>query len=205
LGSDRSLGAIGDGMGDRTVEWAVSRNNESIGRHRMVIRQENGDLVVDETIDLHVDFAFITMYRYRHHSREVWRNGALLRLTSQTDDDGSEYHVQAQSDPDGTLAVSGSAGGFVAPAGTLPSSLWQISMTEANRLLDLESGRLLSVHFSKKANELIDSEGRRIPAEHVAVAGDIVRDMWYDGEGLLIKQKFLAPDGSKIEYHLGPE
>lgn len=190
---------------DRTIEWGVFRDGDKIGEHRIVLRQENGDLIVDDTIDIHVEFAFVTVYRYEHHSNEVWHEGALLRVTSQTNDDGKKNQLQAQAQPGGALAVKGSGGDFTAPAGTLPSSLWRISMTDANRLLDLQSGELLSVQFSKKQSEVIDVAGRKINAEHVTVAGDLSRDMWYDGDGLLVKQNFLAPDGSKIDYRLDAE
>ncbi|MGB8275992.1 MAG: DUF6134 family protein [Alphaproteobacteria bacterium] len=205
IGGAPTIAAIGPEARDRTLTWDVFRNGESIGRHRLVLRHDGSGLTIENEIDIRVDLAFITLYRYRHHSSETWRDGALFALSAETDDDGSEYSVQARSTPDGGMTVTGTAGSFNAPAGTEPSSLWQIAMTETSNVLDVESGRLLAVHFKRQADELVETGGAKVPATHVSVTGDLTRDMWYGADGMLLKQQFSARDGSRIEYRLAAD
>ncbi len=141
--------------------------------------------------------------RYMLRCREVWRDGALAEVTT----DVNNYDEPVEVDLDATasgLMVNGPAGRLPAPPGLVPSSLWQIEMTQGHPVLDLDSGRILNVHFSQGAEEPLALGSEDVPARHVTASGDFSRDLWYGGDGLLLRRQYLDKKGQLLEFRYAP-
>ena len=180
------------------IAFDVLRENTSIGRHVIEFSRDGGDLLVDIDIALDVEFAFLTLYRYRHSNRERWRDGRLVNLKSETDDDGTPHWVRAVAGGDG-LRVESGEGSFLAPAGTLPTSYWNPRTIEQRQLLDSQHGRLLSVEVRPGGEEdLLLPVGEKT-ARQYRMAGDLKLDLWYGPRGEWLKLAFEA-EGAEIEY-----
>ena len=91
----RSLPALASGGAH--LAFRVLRNGADIGWHRVNFLAAQGPLTVDIEIRFDVTFAFLTLYRYRHRSRETWQGSRLLALDAATDDDGDQYRVRAHA------------------------------------------------------------------------------------------------------------
>ncbi len=186
---------------DGRLEWRISRDGAKIGRYLMTIRHQHGDLIVENEIDIRVELVFVALYRYVHRDREVWRDGQLVELTAFTNDDGTASDLEVEA-AEGGLAVDGPSGKFAAPAGSFPSGLWKIDMTKGSAFIDVERGRLLSVHFTVRAEEPVAVAGEDVRARHVTASGDISRELWYGPDGFLLRQQFKGPDGTTLEFTL---
>ena len=184
---------------DGRLEWRVSRDGAKIGRYLMTIRHQHGDLIVENEIDIRVELVFVALYRYVHRDREVWRDGRLVELTAYTNDDGTASNLEVEA-AEGGLAVDGPSGQFTAPTASFPSGLWQIDMTKGGAFIDVERGRLLSVHFTVRAEEPVAVAGEDVRARHVTASGDISRELWYGPDGFLLRQQFKGPDGTTLEF-----
>ncbi len=183
---------------DGRIAFDVLRDESSIGRHVIGFRKDGSDLLVDIDIALEVRFAFLTLYRYRHRNRERWRQGRLISLNSETDDDGVSHWVRAQAISDG-LRVESGEGSFTAPAGTLPTSYWNPRTVEQRQLLDSQHGRLLSVEVQAQGeDDLLLPVGLQ-SARQYRIAGDLELDVWYGPKGEWLKLAFHAK-GAAIEY-----
>lgn len=128
----------------KSASFTVLRDGLPIGTHRVEVRSDGPETHVRVSIALDVGLGPISLYRYRHESREAWRDGRLVSLDSRTDDDGVVMTVSARAG-DGRLRVAGSEGSLDAPADTVPTSYWNPGLVESRPLLDSQSGRLLSV------------------------------------------------------------
>lgn len=126
------------------ADFVVLRAGTPIGFHRVEVEPSGDGVKVHVSIALDVTFGPITLYRYRHDSREVWRDNRLIRLESRTDDDGDTMTLSVRSAPEGLL-VEGAKGVFTAPADTVPTSYWTPALTTDRPLLDSQLGRLLEV------------------------------------------------------------
>ncbi|MEQ9606028.1 MAG: DUF6134 family protein, partial [Kiloniellaceae bacterium] len=167
----------------------------AIGGHHVVFRRAGERLEVDIDIDIAVSLAFIPLYAYRHRNREVWQNGQLLSLESETDDDGERYTVSARAEG-GVLRVSGSGGDFQAPADTLPTSYWNPRTVEQTRLLDSQHGRLLSVQSRLLGEERLNGGES---ARRYRMSGDLDLDLWYATTGEWVHIAFTAR-GTTVNY-----
>ncbi len=180
------------------IAFDVLREQSSIGRHVIGFRRDGGDLLVDIGIALDVKFAFLTLYRYRHRNRERWRDGRLISLSSETDDDGTAHWVRAEA-AGNSLRVDSGEGSFTAPAETLPTSYWNPRTIVQRQLLDSQHGRLLSVEVRPGGKEDVMLPVGAKTARQYRMAGDLRLDLWYGPRGEWLKLAFEAK-GSEIEY-----
>lgn len=130
--------------------FKVFCNGSPVGYHEVHVRHED-DQTTDVDIDAQIDvtMAGIEVYRYRHRSHEVWRDGKLEALNSVTDDDGDAKKVSVHPGDDGMLVVENDEGRHEVPADTLPTSLWNPDVLGKRELLDTESGRTLKVRTAE--------------------------------------------------------
>jgi len=184
---------------DGRMQWSVWREGERIGSYTMTRRHQQGALIVDQEIDITVRVMFVPVFRYIHRDQETWREGRLVGLTAFTDDDGKRGDLDATPVSNG-LVVDGPAGRFLAPPTVLPSSLWQIEMTKAPLLLDVESGNLLAVQAKMGAEEPVLGAEGDVLARHITMTGDLQRELWYGADGYMLREQFAGPDGTTIEF-----
>lgn len=181
-----------------SLSFKVLRDGSQIGHHRIAFAEVGDELHVDVAIDLEINLAFITLFRYEHRTKEIWRDGRLVSLESRTYDDGDEYSVRARSTAEG-LKVEGSGGSFVAPADVIPTTYWHPETVEQDLLLDTQHGRLLSVSATPKGTDVIEAATKQVPAQRFVLDGDLEADLWYDTTGDWMKIAFNVR-GSEIDY-----
>jgi hypothetical protein len=129
--------------------FKVFCNGSPVGYHEVHVRHDADETDVD--IDAHIDvtFAGIEIYRYRHRSHEIWRDGKLEALRSETNDDGEAMSVSVHPGEDGMLVVESNQGRREVPPDILPTSLWNPEVLGQRQLLDTESGRTLKVRVAQ--------------------------------------------------------
>ncbi len=184
--------------GAREVAFTILSDQEPIGRHSVTFEQRGQDLVVDIDIAIEVRFAFLTLFRYQHSNREVWRDGRLVSLNTSTDDDGTRYTVTARATPDG-IWIEGAAGRYLAPLDIVPTSYWNPITVEQSRLLDTQRGAILDVNIKPIGNEVITVGDTRVSVKRFTVDGDLKLDVWYTDRGEWTKMAFETR-GATINY-----
>lgn len=183
------------------LDFAVMRNGDQIGLHEMKFHKTGNDMQVDINTKVAVKIAFLTVYHFDHEGHEVWRGGNLLHLWSQTDDDGTTHVLDAAATAGG-LEVRADGKPTVARDPMVPASLWNETILKGGGILNTLDGSPMSVAVADLGTETIDAGGKRIPARHYAVSGDLQRDLWYDQRNVLVRVHFKGKDGSDIEYVL---
>jgi hypothetical protein len=123
-----------------------------------------------------------------------------VRLDSKTDDDGVRAWVSVRADGD-RLLVNGSAGRNEVPRETLPTSYWHQDTVTQGEWLDTHKGLLVRSRVEAMPAEPILAAGRTVQAERYRLTGAIACDLWYH-QGRWSKHRFVASDGSTIEYVL---
>ena len=180
------------------IAFRVTRDGEPLGRHTLNFRQESDGLHVEIDIALEVKFAFLTLFSYRHHNHEIWRDGRLVALETRTDDDGEMFWVRAQATNDG-LRVENANGVYTAPSGIIPTSYWNAATVTQSQLLDTQTGAIRQVQVTPAAEESVILEGRPAMARKYRMSGDLEMDLWYSDSGSWAKLVFAAR-GAKVEY-----
>lgn len=183
------------------LEYRVLRDGVEIGRHRVRFSHRDDVLIVETEIRIAVTFLFVTLYRYQLDARETWRDGRLIALVSTTDDDGDLYAVNAVANGE-TISVEAGAYSWTAPATVVPTSLWRRDMARGTLLLGVKQGEPIAVVFDEVGRETVPARGGEVEATHVVVSGELERELWYDGDGMLVRLRLVGRDGSNIVYVL---
>jgi hypothetical protein len=194
--------AVGAGIPEGGVlEFDILRNGAAIGRHVYRFERRGDPLVVRIEAKIDYRFAFIPLYLFHHEAREVWRDGRLIGMTAETDDNGDSYRIEVRPDGDKiNLSVNGVQ--TLVDPGIVPASLWNIGMIERRLVLDPADGELMTVSIVAAGEETIEVRGRDTAARRFVMTGDFERDLWYDRDDILVQVRFKGDDGSEIRYRL---
>lgn len=184
------------------LSFTVLRDGEAVGTHVLSFQSGPDDsLNVSADTNVVVKMAMIPVYRFEHHGREAWKGGYLVALSSDTNDDGTHHSVKASEDGDG-LKVNGDGVVTRQPQDILPASLWNSNIVARSSLMNTLDGHAMSVRIADLGGEPVSVAGRTVVARHYAMTGDLSRELWYDGAGVLVQVRFKAKDGSDIQYVL---
>jgi hypothetical protein len=203
-----------------TVTFNVSRNGEQIGTHVLRFSEDGGRRVVAVEIDFTVKTMGVTIYRYIHRSKEVWQGDLLQSLSGTTDDNGARYTVNAIRKGD-QLAVDREEIVPIVQAalmdqglprhnksseamlGTiLPTSHWKRQQTSQSVLLNTQLGVQSKVQVTDLGRATIQTTTKSLETTHYRYTGGIKLDQWYDDRDRWVKARFIARDGSTVEYTL---
>ncbi len=195
-----TMAAAADAL-PRNLEFAVVRDGDVIGHHRVGFRAEGGKLIVDIDVAIKVDVLFVTAFRYEQQREEVWQGGRLVAFTSKTNDDGALHDVAGEAEAEAIKVTAGKES-WTVPLDSLPTSYWNPEMLKRGPLLDTIGGRLLKTTIAAAGEETIQAGGRQITATGYILAGDLPRELWYDAEGHWVKMRTKGRDGSTAEWVL---
>ena len=76
------------------LRYTVLRNGKEVGSHSVTFREVEDRLEVDTVFQIQISFLFFR-YDYSYTSTGFWRDGALIAMEAQVDDDGDEHLVRA--------------------------------------------------------------------------------------------------------------
>jgi len=190
--------AAGESPPSGEHEYRILRNGSPIGTHRVKIRSRGGRLAIRHRIDIRVTVVGWDAYRYRLQSAEFWTGDRLTRLTAHTNKNGTPLSVRA-SLRGSQLVVSGAEQARAPPEAVPASPAWNVLERQPRKMIDAESGELWNVRVSEGESATLRLAGREIDTRRYRVRGDLEATLWYGPQGLLVKKRLSAPDGSTVE------
>jgi len=182
------------------IEFRIMRHGGQVGHHAIRVTETTNGHELEVEIEARIGIGPITLYRYVHHNREVWRDGALDHMAAATDHDGRAESVRAERTSDG-LVVDGTHGPrYVAPLDTRTSTWWNSAQLQP-RLIDTQDGQLFATRVKRLGDDRVNlADGAAIPATRFSVLGSFTADMWYDQNERWAAMRLLTKDGSIITY-----
>jgi hypothetical protein len=183
------------------LSFQVIREGSVIGAHTLNFdRSDPYGLVVRVSVDLSVGIGPIKLFRYKHRATETWKNGQVVSVVSETDDNGKHVWVRALRDSAGLVVEASETARYVAPDDALPATHWNRKMLDGP-LINTQTGQLMRPHVTHEGEDRIPTaEGREIEADHFAMNGDASLDTWYDTASIWAGIMFKAADGSQVRY-----
>jgi len=189
----------------KTLEYTVLRDGKPIGTHAYTIDTNGADTQVQVSTDIQVKVLFITAYKFKHNSQEVWSNGRLVSLKSTTDDDGTDKALTAKAE-DGKITLDSMVKGQdrrqFAAAAAIPASLWNPAIVTQTAIVNTLDGKLMKVKVANVGSEQVDAGGAKVTAHHYKISGELTRDLWFDDAGRLVRVSFPDKTSTEIVYAL---
>ena len=186
-----------------TFDYEVRRDGQVIGYNRVVARPIDAGTGLQITFDseLAVKFAFVTVYSFSHHRRELWRNGKMIQAVGRTDNDGDNQVFEIVAEADGYVRTINGHREALAPE-RLPLTFWNLKTLKGHHaFFSVSDDRLIDVTIDFRG--LTDApwwhgEG---PLAHYVISGDEEREIWFDRENRLVRATFDSR-GAEIEFRL---
>ena len=184
------------------LQFSVLYKGDRIGTHSVAFSQATGQARVTTVIDLAVKALFFTVFAFSHRSEEIWRDGRLMSLSSETVEHGETLRVAGAATPQG-FRIIGKAGPFIAASDALTSnSLWTPAVLEQDTVIDAQHGGIVGVSVRKLADEQIAIAGRQIRTTRFRfITPYLAGSIWYDESNRWVRGEFER-DGALIEYRL---
>jgi hypothetical protein len=201
-----ALSATGARAADvETREFTVFVDNKRAGDAQMTIHR-----AADGTVNMHCDTEIVVKvgpfraYSYKYRGHETWKDGRLQRFSSNCNDDGKRFEVQAAAAANG-LDVWVNRAKHTCPADAWLTSYWQEPDKKRHDtvvpLLDADSGRDLEARVHLVGAEQRSVAGSVQEVKHFELTGKVRADLWYDAAGRLVRQEWME-DGHRTRLEL---
>lgn len=172
-----------------TITYQIRKDAEPIGTE--TVRIERTAELTRVEVETHTKARVLFMdFHYDHRRSEEWRGGRLVSMVADTDDDGTRTHAEARmADRIWSVTVNGQPASPL-PADSLPLTLWGNALAGHQTLFSIIDAKPYSVRTATVGKETLAVSDRPVEAEHVRIAGDVERDLWYGPDGLLLRATF---------------
>lgn len=179
---------LADGTAERRFQ--VLRGRDDIGTKTVRVRGEGDSAEVEIEIALAVKILGITAYRYELSSREVWEDGRLVSLDSETNDDGDPYTARVRRRGDALVSDGTWKGEIPGDAGT--TTYWSKAFLSRPVWISTQSGQPLDVTVARDGEERIPGPSGDLLCERWQVTGDLPVTLFYDTRGEWMGNAFDA-------------
>ena len=182
------------------LSFDVFRDGTRIGFHRIRFQTDGGLLTANVSVEIAVKFGPVTLFRYAHSVREVWRDGQFVSLVSETNDDGKQFNVNARrTEQNVSVRASPPAAAMLAPD-AIPLTHWNI-LCMRRPLFNPQDGVLVDSRVIEGGDETVRlADGGLVAARHYSLRGKVNLDDWYDRADVWTALRSPAKDGSIIDY-----
>jgi len=168
----------------------------SIGEEALTLHCVGDQLVVDRRIDVNVHILFMTAYHRNAHYTEVWQGDRLVRFESETNDNGQQSTLVVRAAASGTMIIDGPDGQSEVPETVIPTDPWNQRIVERGLQFDRTNGDLMEVSVVDAGDDVIEIQGRTIPARKFVLSGMRHQELWFDSAGTWIKSKIMHGTGT---------
>jgi hypothetical protein len=187
-----------------TRVFTVKIDGTPAGVYKMTITGQDGQRwSIDCQADVSTRF-LLRQVKYVYRGTEVWENGRLVHLKSETNDDGKSYRVLVQ--PEGNmLRVRVNGAEHLTRPDVWTTTYWRTPdpkwVNQTVLLLDCDNGKELRSSLQFLGAQQISGGGQVHNGEHYRIRGDVKVDAWYDSQHRLVRQE-SEEDGHRIVLEL---
>jgi len=161
--------------------FKVSLDKREIGFHDFLVTRRGAQRTVEITADFDVKILFINAYSYDHDNREIWKDGCLQQIESETDDNGDLLEVVGENRTEGfTIATNAGAPRTIGSPCVRSFAYWNPDFLQSSQLLNSQTGELVDVTITGQGEETLMVNGQPVPSTRYEIEmeeGPIT--LWY--------------------------
>ena len=171
-------------LDEKKISFQVFLNDREVGRHEFLIHRKKRQIEVDSSLNIEFKAMGLFKMQYAHRAREIWRDGCLQSLISETKKRGKEINVEVQQSDSGIL-VKGSKSTQTLNGCVRTFAYWNPQFLYEDYLLNAENGEYLPVKVT--SNALVNNSGSKVSIEGSKV--DIQLEYDTAGEWLSLRSE----------------
>jgi hypothetical protein len=181
-----------------SLAFDVYRNGDRVGEHTVSFSTESDTLVARTRFSLAIRMLYITVYRFEYEAVDRWRDGCLVAMKADINEDGDEWAVTAKQ-AGNRLVINGPKGTVETPLGIYPTNHYDAGVLGSDQVLNTITGAINSVRIVEQGTEMVPVGAGERSARHYAYTGQLQNHVWYDSEGRWVAMRFTGKDGSTID------
>lgn len=182
-----------------SARYDILRDGTPVGSHHIDFTRDGDTLVVESKSEIKIQVLFVTAYNFSYSARSRWRDGKLLTLEAMTDDDGKRSAVRVVPAEKGLIAQGPTSETPTMPTQPLSEHWWQ-RFIAGHEQLNTITGVVNRIDVEPLGTAYVPMAAGVEPAARFRIDGDIQLETWYDDAGRWLGMRFMAQDGSSIEY-----
>lgn len=185
----------------KTWEFRVFLDDREIGYHTVKLNGNGQSRRVSVDAKFKVRFLFVTAYKYKHETEEVWRGDCLAEITSKTDDNGEPLFLE--SSPRGEKLFVDSHNGGNTLTGCIRSfTYWDPELLDTEMLLNTQSGEYQSAELQDLGFGELNVSDRTYSAKQFRLKVDGKEiDLWYTADNDWIALQTKVRGGRLLSYY----
>lgn len=182
-----------------TREFTVKVDGKPAGEYRLSIRHDQGTFTISAQAEVRVRSYLVYNYVYQFRGAEIWKDGKLQRLDSNTVDDKKQFAVQAWNDGKSLHVVSNGQERTTRPD-VWTSIYWRLPearfRNQSVPLIDADTGRDIRATLQYVGVNSINVNGQTLNCAHYRLVGGVQVDLWYDAQERLVRHESIE-DGHR--------
>jgi len=190
----------------RTYEFDVFLDKKKIGFQRFSVDASGKSVVMETTASFEIKFLFFTAYTYEHQNREVWENGCVVELESDTKANGKDHSVRARKLDKGLEIVAttdGKTDTSVLTGCVKSFAYWDPEILTADKLLNSQTGKQLDVAIEERDTEEFSVKGvQSFASRYHLDAEGMDLDIFYSPDDQWIGLRSTVKGGRMLRYEL---
>jgi uncharacterized protein DUF6134 len=205
LGRRKALGLLAVGCAMALTGRGQATSNDGTSRPLRYIAYVDGErsgtqdiefvsreqgITVMSSLCVGLDFAFVTLYRFRQSGQEDWKDGKLVAFEYVTYDDGDTSLVSAQRDGSGNFLVISQNGQRTVSGDAVPASFWNRGILDHSYIIDPQTGELSALSVQSLEQKSANIARRPIHGSGYAFRTYVNGAVWFDEDGRLLALTF---------------
>lgn len=189
----------------KKIEFEILRDGRSFGTHTLNFsKDDQGNTIVDIDISMKYAIGPVTLFRYEHNNREVWRGNQLIKMDATTNDNGSKYAVTAFQGPNGIFDIRAQnddkTEAYEIAHKIYPTTYWNKIALKSPALLNTQYGNFEPITKTIAPHKTFDIAGKKIKAVGYDIDASVPIRVWYDTKTHEWVGLSFEARGSAIEY-----
>ncbi|QVL34683.1 hypothetical protein KIH39_12470 [Telmatocola sphagniphila] len=167
--------------------YNIFADKKPAGTLKLVI-EERADGVETAAFAVAVKVKYLLKeYNYSLRGYEVWKKDKLLKVETQTDDDGKKMTLKVEAEKEGLIVTTDGKQGLL-KADAWTTTYWKMPAGE-RVLMDADTGKILDAKWEKVGVETLTLMGRQVVCNHWRVTGAVKAELWFDGSDRMVRQE----------------
>lgn len=169
-----------------TIEYDIVWHKKPIGKSIINVTTDGSYVHISHYSEMHISILFISALSLEHKSKEVWEDGRLLSVISDTVKNKSKFSLTGKLEGDKFVLEQTEGKKIISPDIATTDSFWLMSSVKHEKLLDSRSGEIFQIKKDRLGTKKLtihdndyDVDGYRISTEKLSA------DLWYHGDFLL--------------------
>jgi hypothetical protein len=180
--------------------FKVYLDDQLIGNHEVDISQSGSVKRVSVRADFDVRLMFIPVYSYTHASDELWKDGCLESIRTNTDDNGENYFIDTRQSGE-LLEIETRQGLQVLDGCIRTFAYWNPELLNSQRLLNTQTGEYQEVTVRYLGVDQLEAYGTSYSArKYRLVCDDMTIDLWYTNDMHWLALETVTVGGARLRY-----